>query len=130
MIHRLCFSLSSSIFSFLFFTHLFLFLLWVFILFFCCLICPDSWFLPHYAAERGPSFKARWEDATRPLSQGWYEHIENTVKCTLTFHMLFTYGCPMQLNLLVWQIFSPPPSLHSWEFMSKSSVFWLVSVVE
>jgi hypothetical protein len=47
-----------------------------------------------YAAGRGPSFKAWWEDAPRPLSQGWYEHIENTVKCSLTIHMRF------------------PPSLH------------------
>jgi len=33
------------------------------------LTCPD---LYHYAAERGSSFKAWREDATRPLSQGFF----------------------------------------------------------
>jgi hypothetical protein len=119
-----------SFFSFLFFTHLFFGYESSYCSFLVSYVLTLD-FCHTYAAERGPSFKAWWEDATRPLSQGWYEHIENTVKCSLTFHMLFTHGCPMQLNLLVWQRFSAPPppcieiiafcSYESWHSDSENS---------
>jgi hypothetical protein len=99
-----------SFFSFLFFTHLFFGYESSYCSFLVSYVLTLD-FCHTYAAERGPSFKAWWEDATRPLSQGWYI-LKKPLNVAWHFTCFLHMGVRCSLTYWFDRDFQPPLSLH------------------